>query len=81
MGSWQYNGVYRSCSWLEVDETGFVSTLGKDKPSQPCPNTYYITKKYFVHKSSRDLRKIVAILSGKCTSYCNIGFSQDELKA
>ena len=62
-----YNGVY--CSWLEVDETGFVSTLGKDKPSQPGPNTYYyITKKYFVHKSSSDLRKIVAILSGKCTS-------------
>ena len=28
MGSWQYNGVYHL--WLEVDETGFVSTLGKD---------------------------------------------------
>ena len=65
MGSWQYNGVYHS--WLEVDETGFISTLGKSKPSQPGPNTYYITKKYFVHKSSRDLRKIVAILSGKYT--------------
>ena len=64
MGSWQYNGVYQS--WLEVDENGFISTLGKNKPSQPAPNTYYITKKYFVHKSSRDLRKIVAILSGKC---------------
>ena len=63
MGSWQYNGVYHT--WLEVDELGFISTLGKQKPLQPAPDTYYITKKYFVHKSSSDLKKIVAILSGK----------------
>jgi hypothetical protein len=70
MGRWQYNGVYHS--WLEVDHAGFVSALGKDKPSQCGPDTYYITKKYFAHKGSRDLRKTVAILSGK---HMDMGFS------
>ena len=63
MGSWQYNGVYRT--WLEVDDAGYVATLGKQKPSQSSPNIYYITKKYFVHKSSSDLKKTVAILTGR----------------
>lgn len=63
MGSWQYNGVYHA--WLEVDDAGYVATLGKQKPSNPTPSTFYITKKYFVHKSSCDLKKIVAILCGK----------------
>ena len=31
MVSWLYNGVYHS--WLEVDESGFVSTVGKNKPN------------------------------------------------
>ena len=37
MGSWQYNGVYRT--WLEVDDAGYVATLGKQKPSHQlcCP--------------------------------------------
>ena len=62
MGSWQYNGVYRA--WLEVDDSGYIATLGKQKPSQRSPNTYFITKKYFVHKSSGDLKKTVAFLTG-----------------
>ena len=72
MGSWQYNGVYQT--WLEVDENGFISTLGKNKPLQPAPDTYYITKKYFVHKSCGDLRKIVAVLSGEYTCTCTLLF-------
>ena len=32
MGSWQYNGVYHS--WLTVNDAGFVSTMGKEKPLQ-----------------------------------------------
>ena len=57
-----------------VDENGFISTLGKNKPSQPAPDTYYITKKYFVHKSCGDLRKIVAVLSGRYTCTCTLLF-------
>ena len=68
MGSWQYNGVYRT--WLEVDESGYIATLGKKKPSQGTPNTYFITKKYFVHKSSGDLKKTVAFLTGNCRLHC-----------
>ena len=63
MGSWRHNGVYHT--WLDVDSNGHVSTLGKQKPLQPAPHTYYITKKYFVHKSSSDLKKNVTTLSGK----------------
>ena len=72
MGSWQYNGVYQT--WLEVDENGFISTLGKNKPSRPAPDTYYITKIYFMHNSCGGLRKIVAVLSGKYTCTCTLLF-------
>ena len=63
MGSWQYNGVYHS--WLTVNDIGFVSTLGKQKPSEVASDMYCITKKYFVHRTSSDLKKIAVILSGK----------------
>ncbi|MCG8624910.1 MAG: hypothetical protein MJE68_23290, partial [Proteobacteria bacterium] len=66
MGSWQYNGVYHS--WLTVDDAGFVSTMGKEKPSKLTSDMYYITKKYFVHRTSSDLKKIVVTLSGKLTA-------------
>ena len=61
MGSWKYNGVYRS--WIDVDEDGFVTSHGKKKPVE-AENPYHITKKYFYHKTSIDLKKIVAILTG-----------------
>ena len=60
MGSWQYNEVYHS--WLTVNDIGFLSTLGKQKPSEVTSDMYYITKKYLVHRTSSDLKKI---LSGK----------------
>ena len=62
MGSWQYNGVYHS--WLTVNDIGFVSTLGKQKPSEVTFDMHYIIKKYFVHRTNSDLKKVV-ILSGK----------------
>ena len=34
------------------------------KPS-PADNVYYLTKKYFTHKTSTDLKKTIAYLGGK----------------
>lgn len=59
MGSWKYNGVF--VVWVDVAENGFTTTCtyGKIKPAG-AKNMYRLTKKYFVHKTSRDLKKTVA---------------------
>ena len=62
MGSWTCNGVYRS--WVDVDDTGFVTSHGKSKPKVPEANTFYVTKKYFVHKTSKDLKKSIVFIAG-----------------
>ena len=63
MGSWKYNGVYRA--WVAINEDGFVTAHGSKKPTE-CEDDrlFYINKKYFVHKTSPDLKKTVALLSG-----------------
>ena len=61
MGSWKHRGVHHS--WVEVDDLGFVTSNGKLKPSS-APNVYRLTKKYFTHKTSRDLKKTIAFLGG-----------------
>lgn len=64
MGSWRCNGVYHS--WLKVDDVGFVSVYGKEKPLDiDTTQLFYLTKKYFVHKTSQDLKKTIAFLAGK----------------
>ena len=63
MGSWHCNGIYKS--WIEVDFTGFVTIHGKSKPSRVNDNFYHITKKYFTHKTSKDLKKTISFLAGK----------------
>jgi len=64
MGSWLSNGVYKS--WVDVDETGFVSAYGRSKPKNvPDSNIFHVTKKYLVHKTSKDLKKIIVFLAGK----------------
>ena len=65
MGSWRYNGVYRS--WITVESDGFMLSHGKAKPSEVSTiegTLYQITKKYFIHKTSSDLKKTIAFLSG-----------------
>ena len=62
MGSWQSNGVYRS--WVHVDSNGFVTSHGKSKPAKSSSGVYMITKKYYVHKTSNDLKKTIVFLSG-----------------
>ena len=62
MGSWHCNGIYKS--WIEVDFIGFVTIHGKYKPSVVNDHSYYITKKYFYHKTSKDLKKTVSFLAG-----------------
>lgn len=62
MGSWKHSGVFTT--WLEVDENGFTTTYGKVKPIGHDNNVYHLTKKYFVHKVSQDLKKTVAFVAG-----------------
>ena len=59
MGSWTCNGVYRS--WVDV---GFVTSHGKSKPEVPESNTFYVTKKYIVHKTSENLKKLIVFIAG-----------------
>ena len=66
MGSSRYNGVNRS--WVTVESDGFMLSRGKAKPSEvsTIEGTLYqnlIAKKYFVHKTSSDLKKPIAFLS------------------
>ena len=64
MGSWKYNGVYRN--WITVEEDGFTTFQGKNKPvDTPDGSFYHIVKKYFAHKTSSDFKKTIAFLSGK----------------
>ena len=63
MGSWKHNGTF--LTWLEVDENGFTKTYGRSKPGNCDNNVYHLTKKYFFHKTSKDLKKVVAFISGK----------------
>ena len=62
MGSWKHNGVHHS--WVEVDDLGFVTSHGKLKPPSAA-NVYRLTKKYFTHKTSLDLKKTAAFLGGE----------------
>ena len=62
MGSWKHNGVHHL--WVEVDDLGFVTSHGKLKPPSAA-NVYRLTKKYFTHKTSHDLKKTTAFLGGE----------------
>ena len=64
MGSWKYNGVYRT--WVSVESDGFMISRGKSK-SAKCEDEllYHLDKKYFVNKTSTDLKKTIVFISGK----------------
>ena len=62
MGSWKHNGVHHS--WVEVDNLEFVTSHEKLMPPSPA-NVYRLTKKYFTHKTSHDLKKTTAFLGGE----------------
>ena len=54
---------YTTHGWL-VESDGFMITHGKSKPSEEEDESlYHLEKKYFVHKTSADLKKTIAILS------------------
>ena len=75
MGSWKHNGVYHA--WIDVDESEFVSVLGKERPDSHSASVYSITKKYYVNKSASDLKKTVALLTG-WFCHCNSGCYVDK---
>ena len=67
MESWKYNGVYRT--WVSIESDGFMITHGKLRPSQDEDDSlYHLEIKYFVHKTSADL-KMIAIISVMFTIY------------
>ena len=66
MGSWKYNGIFKT--WIQSDDNGLVH-CGKKKPSD-VGVYYFITKKYFVHKTSQDLKKIVMMIAGLSNFPC-----------
>lgn len=69
MGSWRWGGSYRV--WLKVNEFGGITVLGKDLPKQKSDDFpfYRIWKRYYVNKSSPDLKKLIVTIEGKqeCT--------------
>lgn len=62
MGSWKWGGSYRV--WLEVDEIGCVKILGKKLPEKSDLPFYRVWKRYYVNKSSPDLKKLVITIEG-----------------
>ena len=66
MGSWKYNGVYRT--WVTIESDGYMTIHGNLKPSESQVKEegtlYHLEKKYFAHKTSTDLKKTVALISG-----------------
>ena len=63
MGSWKYNGVYRT--WVNIELDGFMVTRRKSKPSQDEDDSLYHPEKiYFVHETSTNLKKTIAVISG-----------------
>ena len=57
---------------VTVESDGFMITHGKLKPSEEEDESlYHLEKKYFVHKTSADLKKTIAILSGTYVVHLN----------
>ena len=81
MGSWKYNGVYRT--WVTVESDGYMTIHGKMKPSESQIKEEgildHLEKKYFVHKTSTDLKKTVALISGIVFMQVSIPLMRSEL--
>jgi hypothetical protein len=63
MGSWKWGGSYRV--WLSLDEIGCVKVFGKVFPDKSDQPVYRIWKRYYVNKSSPDLKKLVVTIEGE----------------
>ena len=60
---------------MNVESDGFMVMHGKVKPSQDEDNSlYHLEKKYFVHKTSTNLKKTIAVISGMFTP-CSYNFA------
>ena len=66
MGAWKDNGHFKQ--WCSVTEDGAVTFHGKTRPSTH-DSMYFITRKYYVNKSSRDVQKMVILLKGKSCKF------------
>ena len=49
MGSWRYNGVYKS--WVSVESDGFMVSHGKEKPSMTVEGTLSYNKEVFLSQN------------------------------
>lgn len=73
MGTWKWKGSYRK--WCTIDEIGDVEMLDQ-KPGNEYPCLcYQIWKRYYEHKSSGDVKKLIVLLEG---GYIYIGLAADN---
>ena len=63
MGVRKWSGSYRR--WLAIDGKGTTTVIGKTLTEAPSTPHYLIWKRYYEHKSSRDLRKMIVTLEGR----------------
>ena len=62
MGAWKWKGSYRR--WITVDETGWITVIGKDLSTPPQLPYYRTWKRYTVNKSSSDLNRMIVTMEG-----------------
>ena len=63
MGVWVWGGSKKR--WVSVEEDGFTTFLKKsDNPGSDWSH-YLVWKRYYSHKSSPDVKKMIVILEGK----------------
>ena len=65
MGAWKWKESYRK--WCTIDEIGDVEML-EQKPDCSCV-CYQIWKRYYEHKSSGDVKKLIVLLEGGSTGF------------
>ena len=65
-GSWKNNGVRNVVILISNSDVSIVAR-GKDiKNNRLSKGQYLLTRSYYIHQASKDFRKIIFILSGKC---------------
>lgn len=73
LGVWVNNGVRRV--WLTCKVSGQivsnVTVVGRKKPSGTTTAHYQLVRSYFYHKHSKDFRRSIFQLFGKCVLFTN----------
>lgn len=65
-GSWKNNGVRSVVILVANDDVSIVAREKQIKSSKLLCDQYLLTRSYYIHQASKDFRKILFTLSGKC---------------